>query len=252
MGSKRTAVRRTTDPVSLWSGGSSTSDGTAIAQIRDSLRRGKLVAIIGTGSSGALTNGSAPALSWCGLVKDGFAYALKKGLITGPQATAWEPQLGSSDLDDLLAAAEFVGRKLGAPDGDLYARWLRVAFEHVRVTNSEMADAIRSLADANVPLCTTNYDCLLESVTELPTINFSDTMKVTSWMRRETSAVGLRYRCLREISCRTYQEARRRRSRASPPSPKSPIVDGSGTTLRLKGNATRVIIVIPIPSPPSV
>ena len=98
------------------------SGGEAIAQLANSACRGDLVAIVGTGVSMLLTNGAVPALSWKGLVRDGFAYGLKKGKMTSAQFTAWKTQLDSSDLDDLLSAAEFMGRKLDAPQGDLYAR----------------------------------------------------------------------------------------------------------------------------------
>jgi hypothetical protein len=55
------------------------------------------------------------------LIRDGFAHGVKKGRISAKQAADWKSQLDSNDLDDLLGAAEFVGRKLDAPHGDLYA-----------------------------------------------------------------------------------------------------------------------------------
>jgi hypothetical protein len=116
----------------------------------DSVRNGQLVAIIGTGVSMALTGGKNPSLSWKGLVEHGFAYAVKKGRITAKQANAWKSQLDSSDLDDLLGAAEFMGRKLDAPDGDLYARWLEDAFKSVLPVNQDMVAAIRALLAAQI------------------------------------------------------------------------------------------------------
>ena len=95
-----------------------------IRQIAASVHKGELVAIIGSGVSMGLTKGTFPALSWKGLILDGFRYGVTKGKITEAQAKAWQPQLDSTDLDDLLGAAEFVSRKLEAPRGDMYARWL--------------------------------------------------------------------------------------------------------------------------------
>jgi hypothetical protein len=92
----------------------------AISQLKKSAADGTLVAVIGTGVSMALTNGKNSALSWNGLIKNGFEYGVTKGKITLQQRGAWESQLSSNDLDDLLGAAEFMGRKLNAPDGDLY------------------------------------------------------------------------------------------------------------------------------------
>jgi hypothetical protein len=136
-----------------------------------------------------LTDGAMPALSWKGLVENGFAYGVQKGRITKSQATAWKRQLGSSDLDDLLAAAEFVGRKLDAPAGDLYARWFASVFEHATPTNRQFQEAIGCLIAAKVPLCTLNYDTLLEATTGLASINAVETGKVTAWIRGGSSGI---------------------------------------------------------------
>lgn len=90
---------------------SASPDVQAITQLTNSARDGKLVAVFGTGISMALTDGNIPALSWKGLVQDGFAYGVTKCKITRQQSDFWQNQLNSSDLDDLLGAAEFMGRK---------------------------------------------------------------------------------------------------------------------------------------------
>jgi hypothetical protein len=161
----------------------------AIPQLVDSVHRGELVAVVGSGVSMALTNGLVPALSWKGLVENGFSYGLKKGKISASQAEGWKVQLSSSDLDDLLAAAEFVGRKLGAPHGELYARWLDEVFNRVTSINPQMENAIRTLQSANIPLCTLNYDNLLERVTGLGSIKIGETSKLIAWMRSESRDV---------------------------------------------------------------
>ena len=161
----------------------------AIAQIKRSATDGKLVAVIGTGVSLALTNGANLALSWKGLVDNGFEYGAMKGKISGAQKLSWQPQLVSDDIDDLLGAAEFMGRKLDAPNGDLYGRWLESVFKEVNPEKNEMARAVCALQTAGVPICTLNYDPLLERVTGLPGITFGEIAKVTSWMRRESQGI---------------------------------------------------------------
>lgn len=161
----------------------------AITRLTESATRGELAVVIGSGVSMALTNGTMPALSWKGLVKDGFTYGVKKGRITKEQEKAWESQLDSSDIDDLLCAAEFVTRKLDAPKGVLYARWIENALKNAKPENMKMASALDKLAKAKVPICTLNYDRLLEVVTRAEGITLDDTAKVTSWMRRETSGI---------------------------------------------------------------
>lgn len=165
------------------------SNKGAIERLMDSAHRSELVAIIGTGVSIGMTNGKVPSLSWIGLIRDGFAHGLQKGTITAAQAEAWNTHLDSSDLDDLLGAAEFMGRKLGAPHSDIYARWLENTFKLIQPANKKMESAIGALNAAGIPLCTLNYDPLLERVTGLPTINVTETGKVTAWMRRETQGI---------------------------------------------------------------
>lgn len=52
-----------------------------------------------------------------------------------------------------------------------------------------MANAIRAISSANVPICTLNYDMLLEQVIDVPGITLLDVPKVTSWIRRETRTI---------------------------------------------------------------
>jgi hypothetical protein len=157
--------------------------------LRDSAGRGELVAVIGSGVSLALTKGTVPLLSWVGLVRDGFFYAVNKKKITDEQVRAWEPQLSSLDIDDLLCAAEFVSRKLDAPHGLLYARWFEHAFKNLQPSNTKLEEAIIALHNAGVPLCTLNYDPLLEQVTGMGGINLTETGKVSAWMRREIQSI---------------------------------------------------------------
>lgn len=163
-------------------------DTDAIARLIDSGRCGDLVVIIGTGVSIALTNGTNSNLTWKGLIENGLAYGLERGKINADQAASYKAHLSSIDLDDLLTAAEFMGRKLDAPDGLLYARWLEKVFEHVTPINKEMERAIKAIRDLGIRLCTLNYDSLLEDVTTLPKINISETKKVVKWMLNGSSA----------------------------------------------------------------
>jgi hypothetical protein len=162
-------------------------DHDPMQRIIESAQQGKLVVIVGAGVSAGLTNGVAP--SWSGLIKSGFEYGKKKGRITDTQLTTWSSQLASSDMDDLLGAAEFIGRKLGAPTDQVYGRWLQDEFESLQPTNERLSSAIKALISHGIPICTLNYDPLLEIVTGLPAVQVSDTQRVISWMRREYPAI---------------------------------------------------------------
>lgn len=156
-------------------------------KILASARQGQLVVVIGAGVSIGLTNGAIP--SWSGLIKNGFEYAHKKGKISDTQLTTWNSQLVSSDIDELLGAAEFMSRKLGAPEDQIYGRWLQQVFGSARPSNERLSLAIKAVASQGIPICTLNYDPLLEMVTGLPAIQVSETQKMLSWMRRENSGI---------------------------------------------------------------
>lgn len=157
--------------------------------LKTAARDGKLVAVVGTGASIALTNRRNLALSWRGLIEDGFSYALKKGKITTAQNDSWKAHLASNDLAELLGTAEFIGQKLDAPNGDLYARWFESVFQHNEPENQKMKKAVQALKDAGILLCTLNYDDLLEKTTGLPALNIGETYRVSRWMRGEISAI---------------------------------------------------------------
>lgn len=156
-------------------------------RIVESARQGKLVVVVGAGVSIGLTDGVVP--SWTGLIRSGFDYGIKKGRITDAHLNTWSNQLASTDMDDLLGAAEFMGRKLGAPADQVYGRWLQEVFGSVQPNNERLSSALKTLTSLGIPLCTLNYDPLLEIVTGLPALQVSDTQKVMSWMRREYSAI---------------------------------------------------------------
>lgn len=162
---------------------------SAIESIRDSAAKGELIVIVGTGVSISLTQNEYKQLSWKGLIESGFEFGGVKGKITEAQIESWSDQLNSDDIDDVLSAAEFVGRKLGAPGGDLYARWMNNSFEGLIPKNIEAIQAVNVISGMGVPICTLNYDSLLESVTGLQAITLCDTRKTTAWMRKEEKGI---------------------------------------------------------------
>lgn len=166
---------------------SNLSTSGPMQRILEAGEQGRLVVIVGAGVSIGLTNAKIP--SWVGLIKNGFDYALTKGRITETQLNSWKNQLSSDDIDDLLSAAEFVSRKLGSPSDQVYGRWLQAEFEPAAPENVPLCTAMHNIAALGIPLCTLNYDLLLEKVTGLPSVQVSDTAKVASWMRREHPAI---------------------------------------------------------------
>ncbi|WFC85830.1 MULTISPECIES: SIR2 family protein [Enterobacter cloacae complex] len=162
---------------------------SAIENIKESILKDELVVVIGTGCSIALTDNSNKILSWKGLIESGFDYATVKGKISNEQKGFWSNQLASNDIDDLLSAAEFVGRKLDSPSGDLYSRWLSESFDKIKPTNKNMMEVVRNISNSGVLICTLNYDSLLEKTTGLSTVLLSETRKATAWLRGEEKGI---------------------------------------------------------------
>ncbi|MBF6028866.1 SIR2 family protein [Pseudomonas sp. P115] len=154
-----------------------------IENVKRSAEKGELVVVVGTGVSLALTSGKYPHLSWSGLIKSGFDYALEKGRIDEPQRQRFSSQLESPDVDELLSAAEFMGKKMDSPSGDLYKRWMYSLFDEVNADSNQMYEAVRAIAALNIPIATLNYDTLVEDVSGLRSISVSDLRSTTNWMR---------------------------------------------------------------------
>jgi hypothetical protein len=80
-------------------------------------------------------------------------------------------EIHSNDMDELLSAAENVSTKLGAPEGGEFRRWLR---EIVGSLSRQRPDVIEALEASGVKLATTNYDGLIEKVTDLPPVTWME------------------------------------------------------------------------------
>lgn len=137
----------------------------------------------------ALTPRSKKALSWDGLVRSGLEYGRSRGLITEEQHTRQIAALRSDDIDDLLGAAEFIGRKFQAPDGPTYSRWMRSTFQDWAPELGAMQNALRAIEDQRILLATLNYDTLAEVCTASAPIDFADTESLMGWLRREQEGV---------------------------------------------------------------
>lgn len=144
-------------------------------ELSQQIARGRMLAVVGAGVSIAATGGDCLA-SWTGLLRHGAERCVE---VAGPLPEGWAEQvraeIDSGDLDELLSAAEKISRKLGAPCGPEYARWLRDTVGRFRVRDSTVIEA---LAGLGLPLATTNYDGLLEEVTGLPPVTWREGARV--------------------------------------------------------------------------
>jgi tetratricopeptide (TPR) repeat protein len=160
-------------------------------KLRDDLQEridaGQVVAILGAGVSVGATNGE-PVAGWQGLLHDGVdcCLALPTSGLTAAGAQLLHEQIDSGDLDMMLAAAEVVARKLGAPGGGEWRRWLRESVGGLRAGRRGVIEALR---DLGVTIATTNYDGLIEEVTGLPAVTWRDGAVVERVLRGEEKRI---------------------------------------------------------------
>ena len=159
-----------------------------LEEILSSLAAGDLIIVIGSGVSVAMSDGVLP--NWPNLIKLGLSHCQKKGIINEAQHNRWTSTLQSDDIDELLGTAEFMARKLDAPRSDIYARWLKEVFQKIAPKNQAWETAVKNLHNAGIPICTLNYDSLLEIATGLPPILMDDTVGITEWVRRERQGIA--------------------------------------------------------------
>lgn len=150
----------------------------------------RTIVVAGTGLSLALTCGKYTQLSWGGLIKHGFEYAVKYGLTDSKAKEKWISILeDDAGIDDMLAVADVLCKKLNAPEGLEYSRWLTEAFSDVKINNPSLMQTIRKASDSGVRFCTLNYDSILEDATGLPGICISDTDDVINWIKGDKKAI---------------------------------------------------------------
>lgn len=155
-------------------------------ELSQQITQGRMLAVVGAGVSIAATGGDRLA-SWAGLLRHGAERCMEAA---GPLPEGWaervQAEIDSGDLDELLSAAEKISRKLGAPCGPEYARWLRDTVGRFRVQDPTVIEA---LAGLGLPLATTNYDGLLEEVTGLPPVTWREGARVERVVRGEEPGI---------------------------------------------------------------
>jgi hypothetical protein len=104
---------------------------TLLDDLKRDIADGRVTVIVGAGVSMAATYDPARkpnVAAWTGLLESGADECVK---VAQPLPERWRERVGdeiaSGDLDELLSAAEKISRKLGAPEGGAYGKWLRKA-----------------------------------------------------------------------------------------------------------------------------
>jgi hypothetical protein len=163
------------------------TDELLINDLREQIKRGQVVAVIGAGVSNSATNGN-PYASWTGLLEEGVSRCWQ---LTKPLPDDWKERLHSEihsdDIDDNLSAAEKVCCKLRKCRE--YGRWLGETIGRLKAEHRDVLEALRDLHDLKVALATTNYDGLIEEVTSLSAVTWMDGAKVVRVIRGDENGV---------------------------------------------------------------
>ncbi|MBV8279936.1 MAG: tetratricopeptide repeat protein [Verrucomicrobia bacterium] len=156
--------------------------------LRREIEASSVIAIVGAGVSVGATNNN-PIASWTGLLHHGVNRCFELKQITGVD-DKWvarvNDEIESGDLDDMLSAAEKISRKLGAPEGGEYTRWL---LETTGKLKAERRDVLEALRDLNIAVATTNYDGLIEEITRLRAVTWMDGARIERAVRGTEQAV---------------------------------------------------------------
>jgi len=177
---------------------------TLLEDLKNQIAKGQAIVIVGAGVSIGATHNK-PCASWTGLLHHGVDRCVEVAPgLPANWAQRVHAEIDSSDLDDLLSAAEKIATKLGAPKGGEYRRWLR---ESVGVLRAGQREVIAALQGLGTVLATTNYDNLLEEITGLPPVTWMDGARVERvargdepgvlhlhghWQRPESVILGIR------------------------------------------------------------
>jgi hypothetical protein len=150
----------------------------------------RALVIVGAGVSIGATE--EPCASWAGLLKHGITRCCEVGYPKPRKGWAdlQLQTLESGDLDELLTVAESIERRLRGPEDNSpeYGRWLRetIAPLSLSIKYRGVLDALR---DLKISMATTNYDSLLEVVTNLSPITYREGPRIVRLQRKEEKGI---------------------------------------------------------------
>lgn len=142
------------------------------SQLKKAILDKKVVVVVGTGVSIAATRNHATA-SWEGLLLNALEFIENlKEKREEQLIQSYKTQIELGDIGDLLAVAQVIEGKLGAPNGK-WVMWLSSVFgsNNFPVKNESLVKKILALG---CPIITTNYDGIFEAISNKRTILWNE------------------------------------------------------------------------------
>lgn len=143
----------------------------ALSELREAIRGGRCVFVVGTGVSSAVTGGDERA-SWPGLLAAGVEFAATTRSVEATWADEQRAALkAATTAEDYLNLASEIVSSLGGTSSPDFSAWLRRDVGYLEAKNPGLIKAIESFG---IPIVTTNYDPLLEKVTGRDYVTWQD------------------------------------------------------------------------------
>jgi len=147
----------------------------------------RVLVIAGTGVALASCSNQ-PQLSWKGLLRDGLQRCSDLQSTDAALLSSFGQVLDNPDatVNALIAVAQFVSDELSKPRYGVFSEWLHDAFHEV---TPDQTDLITAICSCGTRIATTNYDGLIESVTNRKAVSWTDKAGAARFFREWTPSV---------------------------------------------------------------
>lgn len=160
---------------------------TLRSELVAAVREKTALLILGTGVTLSATR-SHELASWTGLIRHGVARiqdlrpTVPKRLLQDIERLLRDPT-----ADNLIVAAERVTALLKEIPGGQFDKWLRDTVGKLELQDTSLLQSIR---DLKAPICTTNYDTVLDDYLDLSPITWRDGAQLQVALRGESKAIA--------------------------------------------------------------
>jgi hypothetical protein len=146
----------------------------------------KVLLILGAGVTISATAGDRVA-SWVGLIESGVERVedLRSDLPEG-WGNDVRQSLEAAHAEDLIIAADKVTSELKSIPGGHFGKWLKDTIGGLKVRDSSL---LQSIVDLGAPICTTNYDTLVDDFTGAQPVTWQNVGQVQEAIRGARKSV---------------------------------------------------------------
>lgn len=155
-------------------------------EVVDSIRKGRLVVVVGTGVSMASIDGSigiSKVARWNGLLENGLSRCVDLGTIPSQDAEIVALQIQRNTVTSLIDAAQKISDGL-APRINEKSYWLKESIGQLKISDPHL---ITSIAGLGGILATLNYDDLLHQVTRRKPVHWRQDSEITRLIRDKSN-----------------------------------------------------------------